>query len=156
MKYSGQSLEYLNDEGKKIIPYVIEPSIGLDRLLFALLIDSYEVEKLENDERIVLHLDYKICPYQVAIFPLMKKLNEKAKEVYNYLLENSDLRLTYDESGSIGKRYRRQDALGTFFAITIDFDSLEKDTVTIRHRDTMKQDTIKISEIQNYLKNFAK
>lgn len=156
MKYSGQSLEYLNDEGKKIIPYVIEPSIGLDRLLFALLIDSYEVEKLENDERIVLHLDYKICPYQVAIFPLMKKLNEKAKEVYNYLLENSDLRLTYDESGSIGKRYRRQDALGTFFAITIDFDSLEKDTVTIRHRDTMKQDIVKISEIQNYLKNFAK
>lgn len=156
MKFSNNSLEYLTDEGKKIIPFVIEPSIGVDRLLLALLIDSYDVEKLENDERIVLHLDYNIAPIQLAILPLMKKQAEKAKEIFDILSTKSNIRLTYDESGSIGKRYRRQDAIGTPFAITIDFDTLEKDTITIRNRDTMKQDVIKISEIENYLNKYKK
>ena len=156
MKFSNNSLEYLTDEGKKIIPFVIEPSIGVDRLLLALLIDSYDVEKLENDERIVLHLDYNIAPIQLAILPLMKKQAEKAKEIFDILSVKSNIRLTYDESGSIGKRYRRQDAIGTPFAITIDFDTLEKDTITIRNRDTMKQDVIKISEIENYLNKYKK
>ena len=156
MKFSNNSLEYLTDEGKKIIPFVIEPSIGVDRLLLALLIDSYDVEKLENDERIVLHLDYNIAPIQLAILPLMKKQAEKAKEIFDILSVKSNIRLTYDESGSIGKRYRRQDAIGTPFAITIDFDTLEKDTITIRNRDTMKQDVIKISEIENYLDKYKK
>ncbi|AWX69200.1 glycine--tRNA ligase [[Mycoplasma] anseris] len=156
MKYSNESLEYLTDEGQKIIPHVIEPSIGLDRLLFAILIDAYEKEVLENDERVVLKLDYNIAPYQLAVFPLMKKINEKAKEVYKDLLNSTDLRLIYDEAGSIGKRYRRQDAIGTPFAITIDFDTLEDETVTIRHRDTMEQERIKISEIKNYLDKYIK
>ncbi|WP_330463573.1 glycine--tRNA ligase [Metamycoplasma gateae] len=153
MKFSGESLEYLKEDGSKIIPSVIEPSIGLDRLLLALLIDAYEVEKLDNDdERVILKLDYKIAPYQLAILPLMKKQSEKAKEIYGKLLDNSNLRIVYDESGSIGKRYRRQDAIGTPYCLTIDFDTLEKGTVTIRNRDTMGQETILIEDIENFLK----
>ncbi|MCV3733683.1 glycine--tRNA ligase [Mycoplasma enhydrae] len=153
MKHSNQSLEYLKEDGSKIIPYVIEPSIGLDRLLFALLIDAYEVEKLEEDERVVLKLDYKISPYQLAILPLMKKLSPKAKEIFENLIENTNIRVTYDETGSIGKRYRRQDAIGTPYCLTIDFDTLEKNTVTIRNRDTMKQDVVSIEDIEQYLRN---
>ncbi|AZZ65534.1 glycine--tRNA ligase [Metamycoplasma phocicerebrale] len=152
MKYSGESLEYLKEDGTKIIPYIIEPSIGLDRLLFALLIDSFEIEKLDNnEERVVLKLDYKISPYQLAILPLMKKLTEPAKKIFENLLEKTNLRLVYDETGSIGKRYRRQDAIGTPYCLTVDFDTIEKNTVTIRNRDNMKQDTISIYEIEQYL-----
>ena len=157
MKYSNESLEYLDDEGKKIIPYVIEPSIGLDRLLFALLIDSYDVESLpNNDSRIVMHLDYKIAPIQVVILPLMKKLSEKAKEIYDSILKNTEIRVLYDETGSIGKRYRRYDAIGANFAITIDFDTIEKNIVTVRNRDNMLQKTIKVDEIINYLNDAYK
>ncbi|MDD1377706.1 glycine--tRNA ligase [Metamycoplasma hyosynoviae] len=157
MKHSGQSLEYLEVDGSKIIPYVIEPSIGLDRLLLALLIEAYEEEKLEKDDsRIVLHLDYKIAPIQLAVLPLVKKLNDKAKEIYDKLIKETNIRLTFDETGSIGKRYRRQDAIGTPYAITIDFDTLENKTVTIRNRDNMKQDRIKVSEIFEYLQNSNK
>ncbi|AZG68846.1 glycine--tRNA ligase [Mycoplasma struthionis] len=157
MKFSQESLEYLKDDGSKIIPYVIEPSIGLDRLMLALLIDAYEVEDLgDDDTRVVLKTDFMVSPYQVAIFPLMKKLSEPAKEIYEDLLKNSDFRVTYDETGSIGKRYRRQDAIGTPFSITIDFDTLEKKTVTIRNRDTMEQDVIEVSQIKNYLSKYLK
>ncbi|QJG66652.1 glycine--tRNA ligase [Mycoplasma phocoeninasale] len=157
MKFSQESLEYLDEKGEKITPYVIEPSIGLDRLLLALIIDSYEVEKLDNDDsRVVLKLDYNIAPVQLAIFPLMKKLNEKAKAIYDEMLKNSTIRIIYDESGSIGKRYRRQDAIGTPFAITIDFETVENNTVTIRNRDTMVQERISISEIRNYLAKYMK
>ncbi|TPI01510.1 His/Gly/Thr/Pro-type tRNA ligase C-terminal domain-containing protein, partial [Mycoplasma struthionis] len=157
MKFSQESLEYLKDDGSKIIPYVIEPSIGLDRLMLALLIDAYEVEDLgDDDTRVVLKTDFMVSPYQAAIFPLMKKLSEPAKEIYEDLLKNSDFRVTYDETGSIGKRYRRQDAIGTPFSITIDFDTLEKKTVTIRNRDTMEQDVIEVSQINNYLSKYLK
>ncbi|TPE57275.1 glycine--tRNA ligase [[Mycoplasma] falconis] len=156
MKHSGESLEYVRDDGSKVIPYVIEPSIGLDRLTLALLIDAYEVEKLENDERVVLKLDYNIAPYQLAVFPLMKKLSEEAKAIYRQLQNETNIRIIYDESGSIGKRYRRQDAIGTPFALTIDFETLENQTVTIRNRDTMEQERIHVSEVENYLKRFKK
>ncbi|MGX9359252.1 glycine--tRNA ligase [Mycoplasma sp. 2575] len=152
MKFSGESLEYLKDDGTKIIPYVIEPSIGLDRLLFALIIDAYTVEKIDDkEERVILKLSKKISPYQVAILPLMKKQSLEAKEIYNNLLENTNIRIAYDEAGSIGRRYRRQDAIGTPFCITVDFDTTKNNTVTIRNRDTMKQDVIPISEITSYL-----
>ncbi|MGX9340090.1 MULTISPECIES: glycine--tRNA ligase [unclassified Mycoplasma] len=152
MKFSGESLEYLKDDGTKIIPYVIEPSIGLDRLLFALIIDAYTVEKNDDkEERVILKLSKKISPYQVAILPLMKKQSLEAKEIYNNLLENTNIRIAYDEAGSIGRRYRRQDAIGTPFCITVDFDTTKNNTVTIRNRDTMKQDVIPISEIASYL-----
>ncbi|MGX9339446.1 glycine--tRNA ligase [Mycoplasma sp. 1890] len=152
MKFSGESLEYLKDDGAKIIPYVIEPSIGLDRLLFALIIDAYTVEKIDDkEERVILKLSKKISPYQVAILPLMKKQSLEAKEIYNNLLENTNIRIAYDEAGSIGRRYRRQDAIGTPFCITVDFDTTKNNTVTIRNRDTMKQDVIPISEIASYL-----
>ncbi|WP_444705138.1 glycine--tRNA ligase [Mycoplasma sp. 332] len=152
MKFSGESLEYLKDDGTKIIPYVIEPSIGLDRLLFALIIDAYTVEKIDDkEERAILKLSKKISPYQVAILPLMKKQSLEAKEIYNNLLENTNIRIAYDEAGSIGRRYRRQDAIGTPFCITVDFDTTKNNTVTIRNRDTMKQDVIPISEIASYL-----
>ncbi|MGX9389227.1 glycine--tRNA ligase [Mycoplasma sp. 327] len=152
MKFSGESLEYLKDDGAKIIPYVIEPSIGLDRLLFALIIDAYTVEKIDDkEERVILKLSKKISPYQVAILPLMKKQSLEAKEIYNNLLENTNIRIAYDEAGSIGRRYRRQDAIGTPFCITVDFDTTKNNTVTIRNRDTMKQDVIPISEITSYL-----
>ncbi|CRH54727.1 Glycine--tRNA ligase [Chlamydia trachomatis] len=157
MKFSGESLECLKEDGTKIIPFVIEPSIGLDRLLFALIIDAFDVEKLDNqEERVVLHLDQKISPYQIAILPLMKKQSDEAKKIFEYLIENTNLRVTYDESGSIGKRYRRQDAIGTPFCVTIDFDTVEHNTVTIRNRDTMKQDTILVSDIAKYLEDQKK
>lgn len=157
MKYSNESLEYLLDDGTKIIPHVIEPSIGLDRLLLALLVDSYEEQELENnDVRIVLKLDFNIAPYQVAIFPLMKKLNSKAKEIFDNLLQKTELRLIYDESGSIGKRYRRQDAIGTPFAVTIDFDTLEKNTVTVRERDSMKQHVVELDNLIKFFENYKK
>ncbi|WP_369086072.1 glycine--tRNA ligase [Metamycoplasma spumans] len=157
MKYSQESLEYLKEDGTKIIPYVIEPSIGLDRLLFALLIDAYEVEKVsEDDERTVLKVDYSIAPYQLAVFPLLKKISEPAKALYERLLKTTNIRVVYDEAGSIGKRYRRQDAIGTPFAITVDFETLENNTVTIRNRDTMEQERISIDEIEHYLSKFEK
>ncbi len=157
MKYSQESLEYLKEDGTKIIPHVIEPSIGLDRLLFALLIDAYEVEKVsEDDERTVLKVDYSIAPYQLAVFPLLKKISEPAKALYERLLKTTNIRVVYDEAGSIGKRYRRQDAIGTPFAITVDFETLENNTVTIRNRDTMEQERISIDEIEHYLSKFEK
>lgn len=152
MKESGQSLEYLDPmTNEKFVPYVIEPSMGLDRLALAVLVDAYEVEQLENDSRIVLKLDKNIAPYKAAIFPLSKKHHsESAKKVFSQLVDKG-IEVTYDEAGSIGKRYRRQDAIGTPIVITV-IDETEKDgSVTIRHRDSMEQETINIKDIDKYL-----
>ncbi|WP_307189050.1 glycine--tRNA ligase [Caldicellulosiruptor sp. DIB 104C] len=152
-EYSGQNLTYFDDETKqRYIPYVIEPSAGVDRSLLAFLVDAYENQKIdENDSRIVLHLHPAIAPVKAGIFPLLKKeeLVKKAKEIYNNLKYKWIVQ--YDESGSIGKRYRRQDEIGTPFGITVDYQTLEDNTVTIRDRDTMEQVRVHIEEIIPYL-----
>ena len=118
--------------------------------MLAMLCNSYKEEALENGEtRIVMHFSPQIAPFKVAILPLQKNLSEKAREVYNAL--SKKFMCDYDESGSIGKRYRRQDEIGTPFCVTIDFDTLEDNTVTIRDRDTMKQERIKISELEQFI-----
>ncbi len=132
------NMEYLDPEtNEKFIPYVIEPSLGVERLMLALMCEAYDEEELEKDTRIVMHFAPKVAPTQVCVLPLSKKLSDKAMEVMTTLLE--DFSVDYDESGSIGKRYRRQDAVGTPFVITVDFDSLEDGQVTLRHRDSMDQ-----------------
>ena len=151
-KLSDTKLQYLVQETNKfIVPTVIEPSVGVDRLLLAILVDSFEVEKLENDERIVLKIDKNIAPYKVAILPLVKKLSTEAKKIYLDLVKN-DIETSFDEIGSIGKRYRRQDSIGTYYSITFDYDSLEDKMVTIRNRDTMEQERILITNIKEYIK----
>jgi glycyl-tRNA synthetase len=135
---------------EKFTPTVIEYSIGADRLTLALLCGAYDEETLEGgDTRVVMHFHPAIAPYKVAVLPLQKNLSEKAKEVYKNL--SRFFMCTYDEAGSIGKRYRRQDEIGTPYCVTIDFDTLEDDTVTIRDRDTMEQIRIKISELPMYV-----
>ena len=152
MEYSKESLEYLDpNTNQKIIPYVIEPSAGLDRLMLTCLVDSYDEETLPNGEtRVVMHLDKKVAPIKAAILPLSKQLSEKANEVFERLI--SRLYVVYDDTGSIGKRYRRQDAIGTPYCITIDFDTLNDNSVTIRERDTMSQIRIPIEKIYEYIK----
>jgi len=152
-EYSGQTLDYTDPAtGEKFVPHVIEPTFGVERTLLALLCDAYDEEQLENGEmRTVLHLSPRIAPVKVAVFPLMKKepLAQKAQAVFEKLQEITQCE--YDESGAIGKRYRRQDELGTPFCVTIDFDTLENDTVTLRDRDTMKQDRVPINELSAIL-----
>lgn len=150
-KFSGETLRYIDDEGKKVEPYVIEPSGGVDRATLAFLVDAFEVEGEGEDARTVLHLHPKLAPIKVAILPLVKKepVVGKAKEIYETL--KSKWFVEYDESGTVGKRYRRQDEIGTPFCITVDFDNLEQDAVTIRHRDSMKQDVVKIEDIEGWL-----
>ncbi|WP_300382435.1 glycine--tRNA ligase [Clostridium sp.] len=150
-EHSGQDMSYLDPTtNEKYVPYVIEPSLGADRVALAFLTDAYAEEELEGgDVRTVMHLHPVLSPYKAAILPLSKKLSEKALEVYGNL--SKKFNLEYDEAGSIGKRYRRQDEIGTPFCITIDFDTQEDDSVTIRNRDTMIQDRIKISELEAYI-----
>ncbi len=152
MTYSGESLEYLDPEtNEKYIPYCIEPSVGLDRLVLMTLCDAYSEEDLpEGDSRIVMHLLPAVAPYKVAVLPLSKKLEDKAKEVYAVLAKY--MSAVYDDTGSIGKRYRREDAIGTPYCVTIDFDSLDDNTVTVRDRDTMNQIRLNINELVEYLK----
>ena len=136
---------------KKYIPYVIEPSVGVDRLMLAFLCNSYEKQDLEGDDsRVILHLHPALAPFKVAVLPLSKKLSEKATEVYEMLAKN--YMVDYDESGSIGKRYRREDEIGTPYCVTIDFDTLEDGQVTIRDRDTMEQERISIEKLDEYLR----
>lgn len=152
MEHSKVDLRYLDPEtNEKYLPYVIEPSVGLDRLFLAVLCDAYDKETLENgEEREVLHLHPALAPYKLTILPLIKKVHsDKAKDIYSRLC--SEFAVTYDETGSIGKRYRRSDAIGTPFAITIDDETLESDTVTLRDRDTMEQIKIPISELKDYI-----
>lgn len=150
-KASGKSLEYTPVEGKKFLPHVIEPSGGVDRAILAFLVDSYKEEIVKGEKRTVLSLDSKLAPIKVAILPLIKKtpLITIAKKIYEDL--KKEFFVEYDESGTVGKRYRRQDEIGTPYCITIDFDSLKDKKVTVRDRDSMGQKRIKISELQNWL-----
>ncbi|WP_296970794.1 glycine--tRNA ligase [Tepidanaerobacter sp. EBM-38] len=153
MEYSGKSLTYFDPkENKQIVPYVVEPSLGADRAILAVLCDAYDEEEVQGDTRVVLHLKPEIAPIKCAVLPLSKKepLEELACKVYHDLKKY--YHMEYDNTGSIGKRYRRQDEIGTPFAITIDFDSLEDNKVTIRDRDTMQQDRIEINQVRDYLK----
>ena len=151
MKYSGESLEYLDPEtNERYVPYCIEPSVGLDRLVLMTLCDSYDEEQVgDNDTRIVMHLAPALAPYKAAVLPLSKKLEEKAREISNILCKY--LNVVYDDTGSIGKRYRRQDAIGTPYCVTVDFDTLEDNAVTIRDRDTMQQIRLPINKLVEYL-----
>ena len=150
---SGESLEYLDPEtNQKYIPYVVEPSVGVERLLLAVLSDAYEVETLpDGTTREVLRFKPQVAPKKVAVLPLVNKLGEGALEVYNKLIKH--FACDYDTSGQIGKRYRRQDAIGTPFCVTFDFDSLEDGAVTVRDRDTMVQERVKIDELVDYINN---
>ena len=150
-EYSGKSMLYLDPfTGEKYMPNVIEYSIGADRLTLALLCEAYDEETLENGEtRVVMHFHPAIAPYKVAVLPLQKNLSEKAKEVYAML--SKEFMCDYDDAGSIGKRYRRQDEIGTPFCVTIDFDTLENNTVTIRERDSMQQIRLPIDKICDYV-----
>jgi glycyl-tRNA synthetase len=154
MEHSKTNLYYLDSTtNKKIIPYVIEPSVGVERLFYAIICDKYEIEKLENNEtREILHLPFALSPYKFAVLPLVNKLNDKAKEIYQKLVSKG-IAINFDASGSIGKRYRRQDAIGTFYCLTIDFTTCEDNTITIRERDSMKQKRIKIEDIDQYIVN---
>ena len=156
MEHSKQDLSYLDPEtNEKYIPYVIEPSLGCDRATLAFLCNSYEEEEIaEGDTRTVLHLHPALAPYKVAVLPLSKKLSEKATEVYEKLAK--DFMCDYDEAGSIGKRYRREDEIGTPYCVTIDFDTLEDNQVTIRDRDTMEQVRVSIDELNDWVKNKIK
>ena len=150
---SGESMEYFDpDTNEKFIPYVIEPSLGADRVALAFLIDAYDEEVVDaekNDTRVVLHLHPALAPYKAAVLPLSKKLSDKAAEVFRSLTK--DFMVDFDEAGSIGKRYRRQDEIGTPFCITYDFDSETDGAVTVRDRDTMEQVRIPITELSAYI-----
>ena len=152
-EYSGKSMEYLDPEtNEKYIPYVVESTYGLDRTVLALLFDAYNIETLEDgSEREVLKIHPYLAPYKVAVLPLVKKFHtEKAKEIYEKLSKH--FMVSYDETASIGKRYRRQDMIGTPYCITIDDNTLNEGTVTIRERDTMKQITLKLDEVEEYIR----
>lgn len=156
MEHSGQDMTYqdlLTNE--KYIPYCIEPSVGVDRVLLAFLCDAYNEEEVgENDTRTVLKFHPALAPYKAAILPLSKKLSDKASEVYSQLSAN--FMVDFDETGSIGKRYRRQDEIGTPFCITYDFESENDGMVTVRERDTMEQTRIAISELKRYIEERVK
>ena len=151
MNVSKEDFTYLDPEtNERYVPYCIEPSLGTDRVALAFLCNAYDEEEIaEGDTRVVLHLHPALAPYKVAVLPLSKKLSEKAEEVYSQL--SKKFMCEYDETGSIGKRYRRQDEIGTPFCVTIDFDTLEDDTVTIRDRDTMEQVRVKIDELETWI-----
>lgn len=151
MNHSGQDLVYLDPTtNEKYVPYVIEPSLGADRVALAFLVNAYDEEELEGgDVRTVLHLHPALAPFKAAILPLSKKISDKALEVYAKL--SKKFNVDYDEAGSIGKRYRREDEIGTPYCITIDFDTLEDNTVTIRDRDTMNQVRISIDELEKFI-----
>ncbi len=154
MSHSKENLTYLDSEtNEKYIPYVIEPSLGVERLLLVILCESYREEKIDNEEtREILKFHPFLAPYKVAILPLIKKYHsEKALELYKQIA--ATFMITYDDAGSIGKRYRRQDIIGTPLVITIDDDTINNNTVTIRDRDTMKQEIVKIEDIINYINN---
>lgn len=150
-EHSKQDLRYLDPvTNEKYLPYVIEPSVGLDRLVLALLADAYKEEVLENETRLVLKINPALAPLKVTILPLIKKHHsEKAMEIYGDLAK--DFMCTYDEAGSIGKRYRRSDAVGTPLCVTVDDETLNNNTVTIRDRDTMEQITMDLNDLKTYI-----
>lgn len=151
-KVSGKNLEYTDPvTNEKYVPYVIEPSLGVERMVLALLCNAYEEQQLEDgDSRVVMHFHPAIAPYKVAVLPLQKKaLGEKSEEIYRNLAKKFSA--TYDESASIGKRYRRQDEIGTPYCVTVDFETLEDNCVTVRERDSMQQERVALDELENYL-----
>lgn len=151
-EFSGKSMDYLDPiTNEKYIPYVIEASFGADRITLACLVEAYDVETLEDGtEREIMHFTPQLAPFKCAVLPLIKKTHsEKAHELYSILSKH--FRVFYDETGSIGKRYRRQDSIGTPYCITVDQDTLDNNTVTIRDRDSMKQETISVDNLIDYL-----
>lgn len=156
MEYSKEDLTYFDpDTNEKYVPYCIEPSMGLDRLILMVLVDSYDQEQIaEGDVRTVMHIAPSLAPYKAAVLPLSKKLGPQAQEVFAKLCK--EVVVTYDETGSIGKRYRRQDEIGTPYCITIDFETEKDQSVTIRERDSMTQIRLKIDEVEEYLKEHTK
>ncbi|MEA4832600.1 Glycine--tRNA ligase [bioreactor metagenome] len=155
-RVSGEPMEYFDAEtGEKFVPYVIEPSLGCDRAALAFLIDAYDEEKIgDSDSRVVLHLHPALAPVKAAVLPLSKKLSEGARKVYEVVAE--EFNTDYDEAGSIGKRYRRQDEIGTPYCITYDFDSESDGCVTVRDRDDMQQVRMPVSELVIFLKEKMK
>jgi glycyl-tRNA synthetase len=157
-KFSGKKIQYFDPETKEnYVPYVVETSIGLDRMFLSIMTNAYTEEIVEStgEQRIVLKLPPALAPVKMAVLPLTKKdgLPEKAREIMNTL--KFDYNCQYEEKDSIGKRYRRQDAIGTPFCITIDHQTLEDNTVTIRHRDTMKQDRVAIDKLAGILEDLV-
>ncbi len=151
-EYSGKDMSYFDDQTHEhFIPYIIETSAGVDRTLLTCLVDAYEEQQLEKDTRVVLHLSPKIAPIKAGIFPLVKRdgMPELARKIVDTLRPH--YMVFYDEGGAVGRRYRRQDEIGTPFGITVDSQSLQDQTVTIRERDTMKQDRVAIDQIKRYL-----
>ena len=150
-EFSKQDMTYLDTEiNERYVPYCIEPSLGADRVTLAFLCNSYEKEEIaEGDVRTVLKLHPALAPYKVAVLPLSKKLSEKSEEIYEKL--SKSFMCDYDEAGSIGKRYRREDEIGTPYCVTVDFDTLEDEAVTIRDRDTMEQVRVKIDELEDWI-----
>ena len=148
---SGKKLDYLDPEtNERYIPYVIEPSLGVERLFLAIMTEAYDEEKVgDNDTRVVLHLHPALAPFKAAVLPLSKKLSEEAMPIYEEL--SKKFMVDFDDTGSIGKRYRREDEIGTPFCITFDFDSRDDHCVTVRDRDTMEQTRVAIDELEDYL-----
>ena len=153
---SKQSLEYFDQEtNEKYIPYVIEPSVGVERLLLALMCEAYTEEKVgENDTRLVLKLHPYLAPYKAAVLPLSKKLSAQAMDVFRQLA--GEFSTTFDDAQSIGKRYRRQDSIGTPFCVTVDFETETDGCVTVRDRDSMEQERVALSDLNEYLRSRTK
>ncbi|WP_010630835.1 glycine--tRNA ligase [Sporolactobacillus vineae] len=152
MEVSGQDLQYIDqNSNERYIPYVVEPSLGADRVTLAFLADAYEEQQIdEKDSRTVLHFHPALAPYKACVLPLSKKLGDEAKKIYSQLA--AEMMVDYDETGSIGKRYRRQDEIGTPFCITYDFDSRDDGKATVRDRDTMDQVRLPIDQLAAFLK----
>ena len=153
-KFSGAKLDYTDPiTNEKYIPHIMETSVGLNRMFLAFLHEAYTEEKIGDDIRVMLKFDKRLAPIKIAIFPLLKnkpELVKKAKEIYDDL--KMEFMCEFDDNGNIGKRYRRQDEIGTPYCVTVDFDSLEKNNVTIRDRDTMEQERIKIKELKEWMR----
>ena len=149
--HSGENMEYLDPiTNERYVPYCVEPSLGADRVALAFLCEAYDEEEIaDGDTRIVMHLSPALAPMKAAVLPLSKKLSEKAEEVYSALAKKFNC--DYDEAGSIGKRYRRQDEIGTPYCITVDFDTLEDNCVTVRDRDTMEQIRMPIADVSKFI-----
>ena len=152
-KFSGQDMDYFDQEkNEHYIPYVIEPSLGADRVTLAFLCEAYDeevVDEAKNDTRVVMHFHPALAPFKCAVLPLSKKLSEPATELYHKLQKR--FMCDYDEAGSIGKRYRRQDEIGTPYCVTFDFDSATDGCVTVRDRDSMQQERIPMEQLEDYI-----
>jgi len=158
-KFSGSNLEYFDQQaGKKYLPHVLEPTFGVDRSVLLALSAAYAEEEVgEGDVRTVLKFPPAIAPIKVAVFPLLKNKPElvaKAREIFDDL--RSEIKCEFDDNGNVGKRYRRQDEIGTPYCVTIDFDTLETGEVTVRDRDTMKQEKVKVEDLKEWVKGKIK